>query len=290
MKKSILYTLLAVVFLAGCTKHDGPVPDGVNLERIPEPQIVKNGGSAAIDVLDLAAFEGKFDVSLFFPEDVPPSKMDIVVMKNSDKSTVKMFQADVTSFPASFTVTAAQLADLFGEPVELGDDYDFGADVYTQDGKKYQAFPATGVAYGSSIAGQPGASTGVRYSAICAYDPSIYEGAFVVVEDEFADLAPGDVVVLTKIDDTHFSYVYPSGINPTPIIVTVNPADNSLSITKQKFGTAFTWQPAYTNPNAETKPNPLNFVAPCDKEWGAVVNYTVDQGSFGGYYLKMKKQ
>jgi len=288
MKKNLLYILLAMTFLAGCDKNDGPIPDNVKLERVPQPQIVKNGGSAAIDVTNLGSFQGKFDVGLYFPNDIKPSKMDVVIRKNN--STVKVFQTDVATFPSSFTITAAQLATLFGTPVVLNDNYDIGADVYTQDGKKYEAFPATGVGYASGIASQPGATTSTRYSAICQYNPDIYQGNFVVVEDEFADLQPGDVVVLTKIDATHFSYIYPSGINPTPIIVTVNPLNNAVTIAKQKFGSAFTWEPAYTNPNAETKGNALDVVSPCDKEWGAVVNYSVDQGSFGGYYLKMRKQ
>jgi hypothetical protein len=288
MKKSFLYILLAVTVLAGCDKNDGPIPDDVKLARVPEPQIVKNGGSAAIDVTNLSSFQGKFDVGLYFPNDVKPSKMDVVIRKNN--STVKVFQTDVATFPTTFTITSAQLATLFGAPVVLNDNYDIGADVYTQDGKKYEAFPATGVAYASGIASQPGATTTTRYSAICQYNPDIYQGNFVVVEDEFADLNPGDVVVLTKIDATHFSYIYPSGVNPTPIIVTVNPLTNAVTIAKQKFGTAFTWRLTYTNPNAETKSNALDVVSPCDKEWGAVVNYSVDQGSFGGYYLKMRKQ
>ena len=288
MKKSLLYILLAVTVLAGCDKNDGPVPDDVKLERVPEPQIVKNGGSAAIDVTNLGSFQGKFDVGLYFPNDVKPSKMDVVIRKNN--SAVKVFQTDVATFPTTFTITSAQLATLFGAPVALNDNYDIGADVYTQNGKKYEAFPATGVGYASGIASQPGATPSTRYSAICQYNPDIYQGNFVVVEDEFADLQPGDVVVLTKIDATHFSYIYPSGINATPIIVTVNPLTNAVTITKQKFGTAFTWEPTYTNPNAETKSNALDVVSPCDKEWGAVVNYSVDQGGFGGYYLKMRKQ
>src|SRR5688572_3808930 len=160
MKKSLLYTLLAVMVLAGCDKNDGPVPDDVKLERVPQPQIAKNGGSAAIDVLNLGAFQGKFDVGLYFPEDIKPSKMDIVVRKNNNNNNIKLLQADVTTFPTTFTITAAKLAELFGGvAVALNDNYDIGADVYAQSGKKYEAFPVTGVAYASGIASQPGATT-----------------------------------------------------------------------------------------------------------------------------------
>lgn len=288
--KNIFYFFLAVALFAGCTKNDGPVDEDVALERVPQPQVVKSAGSQAIDVLNLDAFKGTFTVGLYFETDAPPAKFDVVIMKNGNKGNVKLFKADITTFPTSLDITAAQLATLFGEAVVLDDNYDIGVDIYTQSGKKYEAFPAIGVGYGSGIASQPGASTFTRYSAICAYDPSIYEGKFVVIEDEFQDLAPGDIVTLTRVDDTHFSYIYPSGINPTPIIVTVNPLNNEVTIAKQKFGDAFTWQPAYTNPNAATASNVLNSVSPCAKEWGAVINYTVDQGNFGNYYLKMRKQ
>lgn len=291
MKKHICYFLFALTLLAtSCSKNDGPVPKNVNLERVPEPQVVKNGGSQAIDVTNLSSFQGKFDVGVYFSSDVKPLKYDVIIRKNGDNSTVKVFKADVTVFPTTLTISSADLASLFGTAVILGDSYDISVDVYTQSGKKYEAFPTIGAGYGSGIVSQPNASTSIIYKAICQYNPDVYQGNFVVLEDEFADLAPGDIVVLTKIDDTHFSYIYPSGFNPIPIIVTVDPLTNSLTINKQKFGDYFTWQPGYTKPNAEASGNNLNFVSPCDEEWGAVINYTVDQGGFGGYYLHMKKQ
>lgn len=290
MKKSIIYFLLATTVFVGCKKDDGSVPESVMLERVPVPRVVKNGGNAAIDMTNLAGFQGIFNVGLLFPTDAPPAKFDVVVRKNNNNGDIKILQAGLTTFPTTFNITAAQIAALFGAPIALGDNYDFGVDVYTTSGKKYEAFPVVGIGYAAGVAGQPGASVSVRYSAICQYDPNIYQGNFVVIEDEFQDLLPGDIVVLTKIDNTHFSYIYPSGINPTPIIVTVDPLDNSLKILKQQFGTAFTWQPAYTFPNAATVTNQLNVVAPCAQEWGAVINYTVTQGSFGNFYLKMKKQ
>lgn len=290
MKKHIFYFLLTATLFAGCKKNDGAIPDDFTLERVFQPTIVKNGGSAAIDMTNLAGFQGKFDVSVYRSTDIPPAKYDVVIRKNNNNTDIKIIQAAVTTFPTSYTITPAQLATLFGAPITLGDNYDIGVDIYTQSGTKYEAFPAVGVSYGSGIANQPGASTSIRYSAICQYNSAIYEGNFVVIVDEFQDLAPGDVVVLTRIDDTHFSYIYPSGINPKPIIVTINPLTNGLTIAKQKFGTAFTWEPAYTNPNAETANSLLNVVSPCAQEWGALINYTVDQGNFGNFYLKMKKQ
>lgn len=289
MKSSIILSFLLALFFISCRKEDNPkLPD---LIRVPVPLITKDAtGDAVISALEPESFAGKFVVDMFFATDTKPQKADVVVIKNDDKTNVKIIQANVTTFPTTVEVTGAQLTTLFGEPIVLGDNFDIGADITTISGQTFQAFPAVGDAYGPGVSAQPGASLTVRYSAVCVYDPEIYQGNFVVIEDEFADLLPGDIVVLTKIDDTHFSYIYPSGINPTPIVVTVDPLSNEVAISKQKFGNAFTWEPTYTNPNAESATDPRNFVAPCAQEWGVVINYSVDQGDFGSYYLKMKKQ
>lgn len=290
MKKITIFAsavLLVASIFSACKKNDGPTP--FDLTRVPQVQVEKVGGTdAVIDVLNLGNFEGKFTVGTYYANDVKPEKMDVVIVKNGDNAGVKVFKTDVTSFPSEYSITAAELEALFGEPVELNDRFDIGGDVYI-GGQKFEAFPVTGAANGGGVASQPGASPFTRYSAVCAYDPSIYEGDFEVVEDEFEDTAPGDIITLTKIDDTHFSYIYPSGVNPLPIIITVNPLTNATSITKQKFGDYFTWQPAYTNPNAASVTSVDNVVLPCDKTFSVLINYTVDQGNFGNYRITMKK-
>jgi hypothetical protein len=289
-KNTFFYLILLTTFIVSCTKNNGPIPKEIVPERVPIPLVVRNGGSAAIDMTNLAAFSGKFDVGIFFQSDVPPSKYDVVIRKNNNNGNVKLIQAGVTTFPTTFTITAAQIATFFGSPIALGDNYDISVDVYTLSGKKLDAFPPIGNGYAAGVQGQPGASVSVRYSAICQYNSSVFQGNFVVVEDEFQDTNPGDVLVLTRIDDTHFSFVYPSPIDPVPIIVTINPNTNATSITRQQIGIAFNWQPAYTNPFAQSVASLENVVLPCDQSFSVLINFTVDQGNFGNYLFKMKKQ
>ena len=52
--------------------------------------------------------------------------MDIVVIKNGDKSVVKQVET-VTTYPTSITITGTQLETLFNETIELGDYFDIGA-------------------------------------------------------------------------------------------------------------------------------------------------------------------
>ena len=92
--------------------------------------------------------------------------MDVVVRKNGQASNVKLFKADVTTFPTTFTVTAADIATLFGTAsLALNDTYDFGPDIYVGS-KKYEAFPITGLANGQGVSGMSAIGFGefVRYS------------------------------------------------------------------------------------------------------------------------------
>lgn len=300
MKKYSTYRfLLPVVFavlgtFTGCKKDDGPIKKDVFSQIDAVPAIstaIDPTGSQAINVLDLASFQGKFTVSQYFSGSTPPDKVDVVVRKNKSNTNVKVFKDAVTTFPSTFTVTAAQLQALFGTPVVLNDSYDFGADIYV-NGKKYEAFPVTGIANGSGVVGMPGFSAVANFTAICQYDPSIYQGDFEVVSDGFEEFAPGDIITLTKVSNNQFSFYYnpPSATGPfNPAIVTVNTLNNLISIPKTNVGTKFY---TYTKPNIQTDATAaLSYVSPCDEKVTLSLTYTVDQGSFGGgWVLVLKKK
>ena len=292
MKKYIVYLFLLSAFFSSCEKHDGPIPEDEAPARIPAALIVKDPtGSAAIDLTNLGAFNGKVNISLYFPDDIAPSKFDIVLRKNNNNANVKVIQAGVTSFPAVVTITAAQIATQFGTAIALGDNYDIGADVYTQAGLKYDAFPIVGVGYAPAFQiDHPGFSPSVRFSAICAYDPTIYRGNFVVVKDGWQDTAPGDIIVFTQINATQFSFIYPTAVNPIPIIVTVDPLTNTPSIAKQNIGTAWVYDPSPIPPTARTVAGVINNVAPCDKTISLNIAWGEAGSEFGPYQFSLKKQ
>jgi hypothetical protein len=173
----------------------------------------------------------------------------------------------------------------------LGDNYDIGVDIYTQSGNKYEAFPVTGAAYGSTgVANQPGFSPTIRYGAICAYNSSIYQGNFKVTLDEWGDYAVGDIVPITQVSANQFSFTYPAA-GPLPIIVTVNVLNNSTSVVKQVYGT-LGYPPGwpYGPISCESVTSVDNAVLPCDQSWGVRLSHTVAAGGFGSYTIKMKKQ
>jgi len=283
-------TLGLMIAFAGCKKDDGGVRSSVVIKDVPVVSTkIESTGSQAIDLLNLAGFSGKFKVELYFPGATPPDKVDIVVRKNGSNANVKVVKKDVTTLPYSLTVTSADIAALFGVAVALGDTYDFAPDLYVGV-NKYEAFPATGLGNGPGIIAFPLYSDFARFAAICAYDPAIYEGDFVVVSDGFGDFSPGEIVKFTKISNSSFSFLNPYVTSPLPIIVNINTLNNQATITKQKVGNAFTWQLAYTNPNMAVSAGATSVVAPCSKTITLAIAYTVDQGSFGTYTLVLKKK
>lgn len=292
MKKYIIFHfLLAAIIFTGCERNDGFIPKDVYPERVPAPKIVKDAtGSAAIDMTNLGAFNGKINVSLYFPNDIPPSKFDIVIRKNNNNTNVKVFQAGVTSFPSVITITAAQIATLFGVPIALGDNYDVGADVYAQSGKKYEAFPAIGLGYAAAFQpDHPGFSPAVRFSAICQYNAALYTtGNYEVLVDEWQDYLPGDLITVTQIDATHLSFRYLAPTNNQPIIVTIDPATNVTSVVKQTYGD-YPWNP-YGIMSVNTSPSNDNVVSPCEQSFGVYLDHTVSIGSYGKYLIKLKKR
>lgn len=279
----------AVLALTSCTKNDGPITNKVTINDIPAITTkIDASGSQAIDMLNLASFAGKFSVDLYFPGTTPPSKVDIVVRKNGSAANVKVFKTGVTTFPTTFSITSAELATLFGTAVVLGDTYDFAPNIYVGD-RMFEAFPATGAGTGAGVIAMPGFSEFSRFAAICAYDPAIYQGNFVVVSDGFGDFTPGEVVPITKVDNTTFSFIDPYATSPLPIIVKVNTLNNQLTVTKQKIGNAFVWNLGYTNPNMAVAASATSVVTPCSKGITLAIAYTVDQGSFGTYNLVLRK-
>jgi hypothetical protein len=289
MKKIIIFSLYffsIAVLLTSCKKDGGKIPE---LSTFPLPLVVKVANSdQVINAVTPNAFSGKFRVGLYYPNDAPPKKFDVVVIKNDNKANVKVIQADVTTFPTELSITGTQLTTLFGAPIVLGDKFDIGVDITTFDGVKFEAFPVTGAAFAAGIAAQPGSSTFVRYEAVCKYSPETYHGAFEVISDEWGDYAPGTIVQLTQVDATRFSFKY-AAAGALPIVVTVNPITNAVTVPKQVYGTGYPPGWTFGNISAESVPSQDNFVAPCAGTFSVRLKHTVAAGSFGEYTIVLKK-
>lgn len=168
-----IYKLAAVVLgtaiiFTSCSKDDGAIPDNVNIQDVPAVSMNFDAGNTAdtIAISNPGAFQGKFKATVYFSGATPPTKVDIMVRKNAKLANVKLFKANITTLPASFSITAAELETLFGAPVTLKDTYDFAPDIYVGE-KKYEAWPASGVTgSGQGVVGMSSVGFGelVRYT------------------------------------------------------------------------------------------------------------------------------
>lgn len=160
----IAIALATAITFTSCSKDDGAIPERVSIEDVPAVSMNLESGAIAGDIVlaNQASFQGKFKASMYFTNATPPTKVDIMVRKNGVLASVKMFKADVTALPANFTITAAELATLFGAPLAVKDTYEFAPDIYVGN-KKYEAWPASGVAgNGSGVIGMSGVSFGAQ--------------------------------------------------------------------------------------------------------------------------------
>lgn len=160
---SLFFLFALISFAISCSKDDGAITKRITIEKVPTITTnIEAGSLTTITFTNQAAFSGKFKVALFFAGAESPTKIDVVVRKNGLATSVKVFKADVTSLPVTYTITAAEIATLFGTPLALNDNYDFAPDIYVGD-KKYQAFPVTGTGSNSGVTGMPGFGEFVRY-------------------------------------------------------------------------------------------------------------------------------
>jgi len=291
MQTKIIYSFLAaLVILASCRKEDNPaLPAG--LQRATIPQLAKDS-SADLNISgqDPHSFTGKFRLDQYFKTDHGFNSFDLVVIKNGDPSSVKVLQADITSIPADFTVTGDELTTLFGAEIVAGDFFDIGADVTLTSGQKLEAFPADGNPnYDPNVFALPGLQPiTIRYSVLCQFDATEYDGNFVVLQDDWADYHPGDIVPVTMIDATHISFEY-AALDAQPIIVQVDPTSNTTSVDNQYFGN---YGPGNGNFFAQSDAgNANNYVAPCQGILSVVLDISSDElGPFGPFRIVLQKQ
>jgi len=288
MKKILAYSSLLLFAFLSCRKDDNSkLP---TLERVPLPTVLKVAGTdQVISATDPTSFNAKFTVDVYFKDDVPPQKFDVVAIKNGNPSTVKVIQDNVTAFPTTITLTGQKLIDLFG-PIQVDDNFDVSVDITTQSGKKYLAFPPVGDGYGSNVSIQPGASTFIRYTAVCQFNADQYNGNFVVQTDEIGNFNPGDIVPVTKIDATHISFEYPV-FDAKPIVINIDPVTNVATVPKQvygNYGTPPSWP--YGDVSVQSVPGNDNFVAPCQGTLSLNLEHTVSAGSFGAFKIVLKKK
>ena len=121
----------------------------------------------------------------------------------------------------------------------------------------------------------------------CPYTADNFSGDMQVVTDEWGDYQAGDIVPVTKIDETHVSFEY-AATDAKPIIITIDPVANTTSVAKQVYG-AYP-STGYGNYSVQSMTGSSdNYIDPCGKVISVRLQHTVSAGSFGDYAIVLKK-
>jgi hypothetical protein len=200
-----------------------------------------------------------------------------------------LFKSGVTSLPANFTVTAAEITTLFGAPIQQYDNYDFSADLYLGD-RKFVVFPTTGAGWNTGHLAEPNFGEFSRFSALCQ-DPNFHGGNFEVVSDAFPNgFTAGTPVTITRVSATQFKFQFANVTSPVEVTFTLATATGRVTIAKTKIGSAFSWDLTQTNPSVTVSSAATNFLEPCARIINLNITYSTDQKIFGGtYLLKLRK-
>ena len=252
--------------ITACSKDDVQTPPDL---RFPLPLLTKDTtGDEFISGRDPASFLGKFVVDMYYGTAVKLQKVDIVVIRNDNRTNVKTIKPNVTSFPASIEVTGTQLTTLFDSTIRLGDKFEIGADVTTVNGQKFEAFPVTGKPYGADTTALPGSRFSIVYVADCVFDIASFNGTYTVMSNsvgggDWGDLKVGDGVMVSAGGNEIAVFAYPYNAPLYilyPMICQVDPVTFDVTITRQIIGlnTIFSWPMIW----AETGTGP-GTVSPC---------------------------
>lgn len=287
MKSSVIFSfLIGALLVAGCRKDDNPkVPD---LQKVPIPLITFGEGSnEKIPAGDPASYTASIVVDTYFKNGEMPKQFDLVVVKNGDVANPQVIQSGITTFPTTVTVTGEKLKELFGgTDIVLGDEFQVGADVTTQSGKNFPAFlPNDELNYAPGINNLPGSSPELALACVeyCAFNPADFTtGDYEVVDDEWADYAPGSSITVKQIDDTHYSFEYAAD-NANPIVFEVQ-EDQTITVDPVMYGDYGGAQVTATGVAGSE-------VNPCDKTFHIVLNHNAPDfgGDLGDYAITLKK-
>lgn len=283
MKKilSLIILFAGIITINACRKDTVKLPE--DLIRTVLPQITKDTSTDVL-IQDPATFKGRFNVGVFFKDDVKPKKMDVVVVLNGDKTKVKTLKADITSFPTAVDITAASLATLFGKTaadIQTGDVFEIGADVTLNDGTLITVFRTDGTEpYGGDAQNYNDASLTIQYKKVCPLDINDLVGTFTMEDPDFWE---GTYKVTTTLDGNvltlHNWIEFPSGT----LKLTVNEKTQSVTVPKQITipGAAYGYHNWTSVGNGD--------INACATAITLKLTNTVDEGSFGAATMTMTK-
>jgi hypothetical protein len=292
MRKIIAIGLIPVIifFTIYACKKGEVISDYNSLKTGSYVKLVK-AGNAIINYSNLAGSTVDVTVSEYGD---PIDKIKVYVTKGGtslDKTNWKAIKEFAYSGETNLAVTATEIAAALGIPpadLETGATYTLYNELITKDGETYDIANTNG-----GFAGNTNYNMAMTWTAVvvCPFSPAGFTGNFEVLQDDWADFNPGDVVSVTSAgNDSIVLAAYPNpnppanGTNKKPITVKINAATGAATVASQTYGD----YPGFdTNLKVKTVGS-NNWVFSCVGTITLKLNHT-GVSNYGDYVLKLKK-
>ncbi len=247
MKKiKLIFALLAITALNfSCENDGGDSKMALNVGAVPN--ILKDATTdPSINLIDV---NDGTPINLGFTVDVAQGdveSMDIIAFYKKGTEVYRaVLETDVTTFPATFNISQTDLFDAFAElnsaaDIEIGDQLRVTAELTLKNGSVIKLFNDNGTpSYGQDIANSNLYKVSQIYDVSCPLDDaSNFNGNYVVVTDDWADYAAGDIVpVVYNPADGLYKFRILATNNPyisngatAYMLVTIDPSDSSVTV------------------------------------------------------------
>ncbi|MBN2520936.1 MAG: hypothetical protein JXB17_10555 [Bacteroidales bacterium] len=257
MKKlNIILTTLIIGFtLNNCDKE----PD----TRMPELKKglalnmkIVEGDSYKIDIFDPMSFSGSFMIDAMFEgEDENLDHLDVILVRNNDVENKVVYQAGITSLPATVDVTVQMIIDALPQidvlaDFDTTDNFNFYADIYLKDGTYMPGIDTIPgfTAYSADLQVFPNNSIDFTFLFVCPLVMDDYIGTFDFHDVFYPSEDVPSSVIITEDPEVEYGIIienlWPASCVAHPVKATIDP-ENLVMIIEQQIVTDEIWGAGY---------------------------------------------
>lgn len=217
---------------------------------------IAEGSSYKIDIFNPMAFSGSFVIDAMFEgEDENLDHLDIILVYNNDVANKVVYQAGISSLPATLEVTVQKLIDALPQidvltDFDTTDVFNFYADIYLKDGSYLPGIDTIQgyTAYSADLQVFPNNSIDFSFLFVCPLIMDDYIGTFDFHDVYYPSEDVPASVTITEDPDVENGIIilglWPASCVPLPVKATLDP-DNLVMIIEEQKVTDEIWGAGY---------------------------------------------
>lgn len=292
MKRILLIlTSFSVLLLSGCKKGDiagdfASLGIGSYVTRVAL-------GNGIIDFANLSTSKVDVTVRGYGTEVTKVKIFASIGAANTNTATWKAVKEVTMAGDTKLEVTATQLAAALGIPVtglQTGQTYTFYNQVHSKDGQVHDISTMNSAMYGN-----PNYNALMTWNAVvvCPFIATTIGAIgstvpFVVLQDDWADWSPGQVINVTVTSATSLTIPRLWDTSPSfPTVINITQATGAATVARTVYGN----YPQYGITGiSHASSGTNNWVFSCQGTITLTLNHAVGSTNYGTYLIRLRKQ